>query len=1259
MHRARVRLLLVLLALSPCTGFAQQLLNVPVRINMGGVETVDSYGRVWLGDGPGPGDPLNIRPNDASAVNTIENWSTGILQPDSMEILGFDPTHPGDVYIFNTIRWDTGADGINYVLELPVPAGAYTVNLYFNEACCTNRHFKIAIQDTIVDEDVSYLDYDPVTPATGRAGRLQFEDQVVGDNQILKIELIPCTIADCPDGGDINAILDALEVISGINCDHLGLDFNANYDPTNDRVVGTWNGLASADGWRVSKNGAPFADLAADARSFTDPTPSNAGVYVVYTLQALDGGAPFSSCTSSVLAQACPSNLVCAVNQDSAEVALSWTVGGGVNLTGFEVRRNGALLATLPATASTYEDAPTVGRLLSYSVTPITNPAGSCPALTCSAVIESNLFDVPLRINMGGVQTVDSKGRTWLGDGPGVGDPLSIRPDDASAINTIENWCAPNLNSMRQLGLDPTNPADNYIMSTIRWDNGPLLAGGDDIDFYVELPVPNGNDYFVNLYFNECCCANRHFQIEINGELVEPDVSYTDYGDPPANGKVGRLSFRDVLVDAELLRVGLLPCDPADCPGTGDNNAIINAIEVVKNPCAEAGFRQCAQNLSCTFTPLGAGRVNGFWEPPLCFVPTGYEVYRNGELVASLAGNVNTFQDTLPGRVGFYEVKTLVPEGQDPCPTLSCVVLDERDPFDIPLRLNLGGRFLSDSRGNRWIGDLPGPGDALGIRPDDAAAVNTIENWCVGASLGQADSLQSLGLNPLNPNDQAIFNTIRWDVGDDGINYTLELPVPNGTYILNCYFTECCCFNRHFILMAEGEILDEDVSAADYSSLRALGRTGRLSFDGITVADGVLTVELLPCPDCDPTPDLVVDTNAILDALELLPSDAVLQTCPRDLICTNDGGTINGTWNAPINVTLDGYEVFRNGEKIATLPAGATSFSDAAPPCERVLQYEVAVLGSGPSFLCPGMKMRCILSQPECPWSAPIRVNMGGAETLDSKGNLWLGDGPGPGDPLEIRPDDGGGSNWVDAGGWSLGSMDAASFIAAGLDPTHPGDQQIFNSIRWDNGGDGIDFIVEFPIEDGDYTVNLYFTEACCIGRHFKIQIEDTIVEDDVSYLDYDPAAPALGKLGKLSFTATVADGALNIAFLPCPDCPNVLDTNAIINAIEVLGGGVVGGPKFHRGDADQNGSLQLTDAVQILGYLFLGIPTRVPECLDVADADDNGSIQLTDAVRVLGFLFLGAAPPAPPGPPGDPCGEDPTADDDLGPCTYEACGGG
>jgi hypothetical protein len=46
------------------------------------------------------------------------------------------------------------------------------------------------------------------------------------------------------------------------------------------------------------------------------------------------------------------------------------------------------------------------------------------------------------------------------------------------------------------------------------------------------------------------------------------------------------------------------------------------------------------------------------------------------------------------------------------------------------------------------------------------------------------------------------------------------------------------------------------------------------------------------------------------------------------------------------------------------------------------------------------------------------------------------------------------------------------------------------------------------------------------------------------------------------------------------------------------------------------------------------------PSCMDAADADDSGALDLTDAIYVLQFLFMGGTKPPAPGP--DACGPDP-----------------
>jgi PKD repeat protein len=85
-----------------------------------------------------------------------------------------------------------------------------------------------------------------------------------------------------------------------------------------------------------------------------------------------------------------------------------------------------------------------------------------------------------------------------------------------------------------------------------------------------------------------------------------------------------------------------------------------------------------------------------------------------------------------------------------------------------------------------------------------------------------------------------------------------------------------------------------------------------------------------------------------------------------------------------------------------------------------------------------------------------------------------------------------------------------------------------------------------------------------------------------------------------------------------------------------------VGSPTgvFSRGDANNDGRMDISDAIAILTYLFSG--GVVLDCLDAADADDTGRLELTDAVRILGFLFQSGAAPAQPFPGK---GADPTAD--------------
>jgi hypothetical protein len=99
------------------------------------------------------------------------------------------------------------------------------------------------------------------------------------------------------------------------------------------------------------------------------------------------------------------------------------------------------------------------------------------------------------------------------------------------------------------------------------------------------------------------------------------------------------------------------------------------------------------------------------------------------------------------------------------------------------------------------------------------------------------------------------------------------------------------------------------------------------------------------------------------------------------------------------------------------------------------------------------------------------------------------------------------------------------------------------------------------------------------------------------------------------------------------------------------------GGGRFHRGDTDGDGRTDITDAVFLLVFAFLG--GEAPGCLDSADVDGSGVIDITDAVFLLAFHFLGGPAPPTPGPPPLPCGPDPDppgSPGNLGCRSYPPC---
>ncbi|MDG1454710.1 MAG: hypothetical protein P8R38_00735, partial [Planctomycetota bacterium] len=93
------------------------------------------------------------------------------------------------------------------------------------------------------------------------------------------------------------------------------------------------------------------------------------------------------------------------------------------------------------------------------------------------------------------------------------------------------------------------------------------------------------------------------------------------------------------------------------------------------------------------------------------------------------------------------------------------------------------------------------------------------------------------------------------------------------------------------------------------------------------------------------------------------------------------------------------------------------------------------------------------------------------------------------------------------------------------------------------------------------------------------------------------------------------------------------IDGNGVLDACE--------SPLFRRADSNLDSTVDISDAVSLLGALFSG--NAPPSCFDASDCNDDGALDIGDAIFLLSFLFSSGTEI--PAPGAQSCGQDPTPD--------------
>ncbi|MCA8959832.1 MAG: dockerin type I repeat-containing protein [Planctomycetes bacterium] len=337
-----------------------------------------------------------------------------------------------------------------------------------------------------------------------------------------------------------------------------------------------------------------------------------------------------------------------------------------------------------------------------------------------------------------------------------------------------------------------------------------------------------------------------------------------------------------------------------------------------------------------------------------------------------------------------------------------------------------------------------------------------------------------------------------------------------------------------------------------------------------------------------------------------------------DLTCDQVGTGVQLGWmNAD---TYSAIEITRDGSLIATLSGSATSYLDD-PVAVGPHTYGVTAFSGGDGSFSPTCAVD--VTPP------PIEFEIEAADATISY-NPTTGVGSGT---MTLRvnelPSSPGAPNPVS--GWSM----AASFDSSLVTPTSFDATPDTSSVSFFQGSIWADGITVGVIVDfmGGFLSALPSLDAAIV--HFDSN-----------------ASTMAGDVDGETTAITFVDGVYGN---PGAELDNIV-TVGVEAYFPILNDGVItlipgSAEVFVRGDTNDDGQVNIADAVFVLDELFSGGPASV--CDDASDVNDDGGRDIADAVFALSYLFSGGPAPAAPFPS---CGPDGTDTDSLDCASFSSC---